>query len=107
MDEKKLIALTDDIVEAIVDISMGKGKMKAVIPGSVTKKLVKDEALFMRLKECYINYLSEVDSQIDERDELKRLSDFRFDLETIYNGGCTKDDEITDEETTDDLTENE
>lgn len=53
MDEKKLISLTDDIVDAIVDISIGRGKMKAVMPGTITKKLVNDETLFLRLKKLW------------------------------------------------------
>lgn len=87
MDEKNLISLTDDIVAAIVDISMGKGKLKAMIPGSVTRKLLKDVKLFNSLKKCYINYLSGVENLIDDRNELKLLFEFRYHLEAIYNGG--------------------
>lgn len=91
MDEKKLISLTDDIVDAIVDISIGRGKMKAVMPGTITKKLVNDETLFLRLKKCLINYLSEVENKIDEMSELKRLSEFRYELHSIYSGETSED----------------
>lgn len=91
MDEKKLISLTDDIVDAIVDISIGRGKMKAVMPGTITKKLVNDETLFLRLKKCLINYLSEVENKIDDMSELKRLSEFRYELHSIYSGETGED----------------
>lgn len=100
MDEKKLISLTDEIVDALVNISMGRGKMKALIPGSVTRKLVKDEALFNSVKECYINYLSGVFGKIDDREELKTLSDFRYELESIYNGGDGTNEKIVENEET-------
>lgn len=98
MEEKKLISLTDEIVDAIVNISMGKGKMKAMIPGSAAKKIINDEELFKSLKECYINYLSSVTGKIDDRDELRNLSDFRYELEALYNDEEVEETQTTEEE---------
>ena len=85
MDEKKVIKLTDMIVESIVDFSMGKGKLKAMVPNSVAKKMANDPELFEQLKQCYVEYLTSVDNKIDETSEVKRLTDFRYNLLDIYN----------------------
>ncbi|MCR5550393.1 MAG: hypothetical protein K6F40_05620 [Bacteroidales bacterium] len=85
MDEKSIIKLSESIVSAIVDFSMGKGKMLSLVPGSAAKKLASDTELFNKLKECYIKYLSSVDNKIDESAEVKRLIDFRYELVEIFN----------------------
>ena len=85
MDEKKVIKLTDMIVEDIVDFSMGKGKLKAMMPNSVARKMVKNPELFEQLKQCYIEYLSSVDCKIDETNEVRRLTEFRYKLLDVYN----------------------
>ena len=85
MDEKKIISLSDEIVSNIVDFSLGKGKVKAIIPKSVAKKMSSDDELFEKLKQCYIEYLSTVDNKVNDSTEVKRLSDFRFRLVDIFN----------------------
>ncbi|MCR4858185.1 MAG: hypothetical protein K5890_08335 [Bacteroidales bacterium] len=92
MDEKKVIKLSDEIVSNIVDFSLGKGKMKAIIPKSVAKKMASDEDLFESLKQCYIKYLSTVDSKVNESSEVKRLSDFRFQLVDIFTQNVPEED---------------
>lgn len=85
MDEKSILKLSENIVYTIVDISMGRGKMMGLIPGSVAKKLATDTELFNKLRDCYINYLSSVDNKIDESAEVKHLTDFRYELVDIFN----------------------
>ena len=91
MDEKKIIKITNEIVSAIADFSIGKGKVMSLVPGSVAKKLYNDEELFEKLKNCYIEYLKTVDNHIDETAEIKRLTDFRYQLLEIYTGGDGED----------------
>lgn len=97
MDEKSIIKLSESIVSAIVDFSMGKGKMLSLIPGSVAKKLATDTELFNKLRDCYINYLSSVDNKIDESAEVKHLIDFRYELVEIFNQ-TVPEGEITENE---------
>lgn len=82
MDEKKIISLSEDIVTAIVDISMGKSKFS--LTNSVLKTLSNNPILFDSVKNCYIEYLGTIDSKIDETVEVKKLSDFRYKLVDIY-----------------------
>ena len=84
MDEKKIIKLSNEIVSTIVDISLGEGKVKSIVPQSVANILSKDVNLFNSLKECYIEYLSTVDNKIDETSELKKLTEFRYQLVEIF-----------------------
>lgn len=97
MDEKSIIKLSESIVSAIVDFSMGKGKMLSLVPGSAAKKIASDAELFNKLKECYIKYLSSVDNKIDESAEVKRLIDFRYELVEIFNQ-TVPEGEITENE---------
>lgn len=85
MDEKKIIRLSDEIVNNIAAFSIGKGKIKALIPNSVAKRMAADKDLFEKLKNCYINYLSTIDNKIDETSEVKKLTDFRYSLVEIFN----------------------
>jgi len=98
MTEKEIISKSDDIIEALVAISLGKGNILAKVPGSMTRFLTKAENhdIFESLKQCYIDYLSEVDSLINDMDEVKRLSDFRYELVNIYSNNST--DAMTEEE---------
>ncbi len=84
MDEKKIISLSNDIVSAIVDFSMGKGKIISKVPRTVANKLANDEDLFEKVKQCYVEYLATVDNKMDEAHEVKRLTDFRYRLVEIY-----------------------
>lgn len=84
MDEKKIIKLSNELVNTIVDFSLGEGKVKSLVPSSVAKKLSSNVDLFNCLKECYINYLSSVDNKIDDTVELKKLTDFRYQLVEIF-----------------------
>lgn len=101
MDEKKIIKLSNEIVETLMDFSLGEGKVRSLIPGSVAKKLSSDEELFNKLKECYIDYLAKVDNKIDDTTELKRLTDFRYQLIEIYNSDKAEEmEDLADENAT-------
>ncbi len=82
MDEKKIISLSEDIVNAIVDISMGKSKFS--LTSTVLKVLSNNPALFDSVRNCYMEYLGTIDSKIDETMEVKKLSDFRYKIVDIY-----------------------
>lgn len=98
MDEKQIYVLSDLIVKSIVDFSMGRGKMKALIPRSVAKKMAGDAELFENLKNCYVEYLSSVDNKVNETSEVKRLTDFRYKLVDIFNATVPEGEVCTDEE---------
>ena len=83
MDEKKIISLSEEIVNAIVDISMGKSKSGLI--NSVHKTLAKDPFLFTQLRDAYVNYLQSIDGKVDEVMEVKALSDFRYGIVEIYD----------------------
>lgn len=83
MDEKKIINLSEEIVYAITDISMGKSKSGLI--NSVHKTLSKDPVLFSQLRDAYVNYLQSIDGKVDEVLEVKALSDFRYQIVEIYD----------------------
>lgn len=82
MDEKKIVIMSESIVNAIVDISMGKSKFS--LTKTVFKKISKNPMLFERLRDCYIDYLGTIDSKIDETIEVKKLTEFRYRIVEIY-----------------------
>ena len=83
MDEKKIINLSEEIVYAITDISLGKSK--GGLMNSVNKTLSKNPALFSQLRDAYVNYLQSIDGKVDEVMEVKALSDFRYQIVDIYD----------------------
>lgn len=82
MDEKKIIIMSESIVNAIVDISMGRSKFS--LTNTVLKKLSNNPLLFEHVRDCYIEYLGTIESKIDETMEVKKLSDFRYKIVDIY-----------------------
>ena len=82
MDEKKIIVMSESIVNAIVDISMGRSKFS--LTNTVLKKLSNNPALFENVRNCYIGYLGTIEDKIDTTMEVKRLSDFRYEIVDIY-----------------------
>lgn len=82
MDEKKIIIMSESIVNAIVDISMGRSKFS--LTNTVLKKLSNNPEIFERVRDCYIEYLGTIDSKIDETMEVKKLSDFRYKIVDVY-----------------------
>ena len=82
MDEKKIIVMSESIVNAIVDISMGKSKFS--LTNTVLKKLSNNPTLFENVRNCYIEYLGTIEDKIDTTMEVKRLSDFRYKIVDIY-----------------------
>ena len=82
MDEKKIIVMSESIVNAIVDISMGRSKFS--LTNTVLKKLSTNPMLFESVKNCYIEYLGTIKDKIDTTLEVKQLSDFRYAIVDIY-----------------------
>lgn len=82
MDEKKIIVMSESIVNAIVDISMGRSKFS--LTNTILKKLSNNPEIFERVRDCYIEYLGTIDSKIDETMEVKKLSDFRYKIVDVY-----------------------
>lgn len=82
MDEKKIIGLAEEIVNAVVDISLGKSKFS--LTNSVLKVLSKNPELFDSIRNCYVEYLGAIDNKIDETTEVKKLSDFRYKIVELY-----------------------
>ena len=82
MDEKKIIVMSESIVNAIVDISMCRSKFS--LTNTVLKKLSNNPALFENVRNCYIEYLGTIEDKIDTTMEVKRLSDFRYEIVDIY-----------------------
>lgn len=89
MDEKKIIIMSESIVNAIVDISMGRSKFS--LTNTVLKKLSNNPLLFERVRDCYIEYLGTIESKIDETMEVKKLSDFRYKIVDIYETVIAQD----------------
>jgi len=65
-----------------VDISMGRSKFS--LTNTVLKKLSNNPALFENVRNCYIEYLGTIEDKIDTTMEVKRLSDFRYEIVDIY-----------------------
>lgn len=82
MDEKKVIIMSESIVNAIVDISMGRSKFS--LTNTILKQLSNNPPLFESVRNCYVRYLGTIEDKIDTTMEVKRLSDFRYEIVEIY-----------------------
>lgn len=94
MDEKKIIELSGEIVNAIVDLSLGKGSLLDKVGKGMVSKLV-DHPKFEEIKQCYIDYLSEITDKVDSASELKRLTDFRYAIVRLYQNEEANEDAET------------
>jgi hypothetical protein len=81
MDEKELIELSDEIIDALTKLAMGA--KPGFLSGSVYKNLA-THAKFLEMKQLYCNFLSEFDGSYSEPTKLKKLTDFRFSLIELY-----------------------
>lgn len=87
MNEKEIKELSDDIIEAIVSLSLGREPN--LISGKIFKTISK-HANYESMKNLYIEYLTSFDGRFDTTDEIKKLSDFRFALADLYQNESTK-----------------
>jgi|688.fasta_scaffold357426_2 hypothetical protein len=81
MDEKELIELSDEIIDALTKLAMGS--KPGFLSGSVYKNLA-SHPKFMDMKQLYIEFLNEFDGSYSEPAKLKKLTDFRFSLIALY-----------------------
>jgi hypothetical protein len=81
MDEKELIELSDEIIDALTKLAMGT--KPGFLSGSVFKNLA-THAKFIEMRELYCTFLSEFDGSYSEPAKLKKLTDFRFSLIELY-----------------------
>jgi len=81
MDEKELIELSDEIIDALTKLVMGA--KPGFLSGSIYKNLA-THSKFLEMKELYCALLSEFDGNYSEPSKLKKLTDFRFSLIELY-----------------------
>lgn len=82
MDEKELLELSEEIVMALVKLSMGE--KPGFLSGGVYKKLA-SHYRFNEIKACYIEHLGQFKGTYENAQELKSLTDFRYRIVEIYN----------------------
>jgi len=82
MDEKELIELSDEIVHALMKLTLGE--KPGFLSGSVYKKL-SSHSQFDAIKQCYIEHLAEFKGSYDNSVELKKLTDFRYKIVELFN----------------------
>jgi hypothetical protein len=81
MDEKELIELSDEIIDALTKLALGA--KPGFLSGSIYKNLA-THAKFPEMKHLYCNFLSEFDGDYSAPAKLKKLTDFRFSLIELY-----------------------
>ncbi len=80
-NEKKIKELAENIVEAVVNLSLGKEPK--LLSNSVFKSMQKHPN-FIRIKNLVIEHLQLFDGKLETADDWKRLNDFRFKLIELY-----------------------
>jgi hypothetical protein len=81
MDEKELIELSDEIIDAITKLAMGA--KPGFLSGSIYKNIAA-HAKFMEMKQLYCDFLQDFDGSYSDAAKLKKLTDFRFGLIALY-----------------------
>lgn len=81
MNEKEIKELSENIIESIVNLSLGKEPN--FISGKVFKTITQHPK-YNEIKKLYIDYLADFDGKYETPDELKKLTDFRFSLYQLY-----------------------
>ncbi len=81
MDEKELIEVSDEIIDALTKLAMGDNP--GFLSGNIFKNLAKHPK-FSEIKQLYCDFLSGFDGGYSEPAKLKKLTDFRFGLIELY-----------------------
>jgi hypothetical protein len=81
MNEKEIKEISEDIVEAIVALSLGREPN--FISGKIFKTISKHPQ-YENMKKLYIDFLMNFDGKFESTEEIKKLSDFRFALVQLY-----------------------
>ena len=82
MDENKIKELTENIVESIVSLSLGKEPN--FLSNSVYKSIA-NHPNFLQIRKLVVEHLQTFDGKIETAEEWKKLNDFRFNLIDLYN----------------------
>lgn len=81
MEEKNIIEKTDEIIQAFTRLILGE------YPGMLSNRIFKDlpkHSHFNELKLLYISHIQQFNGSYETTDDLKRLTDFRYELIKIY-----------------------
>ena len=82
MNEKEMKERSEEIVEALADLSIGKEPH--LLSNDIFRKLGKHPN-FDQIKNAYIDYLQIFDGKIDTPEEIKMLFDFRMKIITLFD----------------------
>jgi len=82
MDENKIKELTENIVESIVSLSLGK---EPNFLSNLVYKSVANHPNFLQIRKLVVEHLQTFDGKIETAEEWKKLNDFRFNLIDLYN----------------------
>jgi len=81
MNEKEIKELSENIVESIVDLSLGKEPN--LISGKIFKTIAQHPK-YEDIKKLYIEFLAGFYGKYETPDEIKKLMDFRFRIVELY-----------------------
>ncbi len=81
MDEKELLELSDEIVNAMTKLVLGE--KPGFLSGTVFKKLA-SHSRFNEMKQLYCELLQTFDGTYSDATELKKLTDFRYKLVELF-----------------------
>lgn len=82
MDEKELIELSDELVNALTKLVLGE--KPGFLSGNVFKKLA-SHPRFSEMKQLYCELLMSFDGNYSDATELKKLTDFRYKIVELYH----------------------
>lgn len=84
MEEKDIIELSTDIVEGLTKLAMGAET--GLFSGKVIKSL-NDHPKLEELKTLFTTHITNFKGSYKTAEELKTLSDFRYNIVTVYQSG--------------------
>ena len=84
MDEKKLMELSEEIIESLTKLVLGESP--GFLSNSVFKKLNSNKH-FNEIKSLYSSFIGSFEGQYNDASELKKLSDFRYKIVELYQSG--------------------
>lgn len=81
MNEDELINLSDEIIEALTQLCLGK--TPGFLSNSIFKKLA-SHPNFSQIKICYSEFINSFDGSYNDATELKKLTDFRYKIVELF-----------------------
>jgi len=81
-NEKKIKELTENIVESIISLSLGK--QPNLLSNSVYK-FIANHPNYLQIRQLVVEYLQNFDGKVETAEEWKKLTDFRFNIIDLYN----------------------